>query len=267
LGAFAFLSAIYTQLNVPFLQYITGENSEVAFYTTSVRMYKIFIALFSAISGVMIPRMSVLVNENKFDQISKLVDKNFRLLFYFALPIILFTFVFAGDFISIIAGDEFVSADNPMRLAMLMLIIIGTEQIFILQILIPMRCDKEIVIAALSGVIVFVFFSFPIVSVYKSLGSVIIWMLSEFVVLLFVSYNVKKKINILFPFTFFIKALLISLPLFIIGSFIYYLVQNIFLRLIVGSVVFLVYSLILDLKFYKLGIANRLSKLVFKLSK
>ncbi|MCM1311418.1 MAG: oligosaccharide flippase family protein [Bacteroides sp.] len=266
LGLFAFFSAVYTQLNVPILRLLSGNDSQVAYFTTSVRLYKVIIALFSTLTGVMIPRISILVKERRFAEIHELVGKTFKLLFFFSLPVIVYIEFFAVDVVRIFAGENFDGAVVPMRIAMFMLLIVGTEQIFILQLLIPLRKDKEIVYAAIAGMILCLVVSLFLVKQFQSIGSVIVWMLSELTVLSISSFWVKKYLNVSFPFKMLVNSVFVSVPYVLIGLLSNMLIINSIIKLIVCGVAFVVYALFLEYKFYKLGMVVKLKSKLMVLS-
>ena len=82
LGGFAVLSSVYTQLITVWLGLQCGET-EVGYYTTSTRLHQVIIALFSTLTSVIIPRMSVLFKENRLTDVRQLTEKAFQILFLF----------------------------------------------------------------------------------------------------------------------------------------------------------------------------------------
>ena len=260
IGIFSMLSAIYTQMNAPILRFISGMDEEVAYYTISVRIYKVLIALFSTLTAVMIPRVSVMVNEGRMEDIKVLISKTFSLLFLFAIPAIVFTIFFACDIICVISGPGYENASWPMRIVMLMLLIAGTEQIFILQLLIPAGQDKQIMKAGMVGVAVFIISSVVFVPYLKSMGSAICWLLSELSVLITSSYSVKRFYGIRYPWKNFLRMSMSVIPYSIIGILFVMFTQSIWIRTFGGFAAFLLCGIILEEKVYKLGYMSVLIK-------
>ncbi len=191
LGLFAMLSAIYTKLSLPVLNYYCGDL-ESGYYATAMRIYQVCIALVSTLIGVLVPRISVLLKEGDIQQIKKLTRKTFMALIAFSLPIILVIFFFGNVIVCIIAGDGYQGAVLPMQIIALLLLIGGVEKIVILQLLIPMRADRQIVIAGFLGVIVWGLGTWILVEKYQSVGSAIIWVISETTVLMSASISLYK---------------------------------------------------------------------------
>lgn len=216
LGGFAVLSSVYTQLITVWLGLQCGET-EVGYYTTSTRLHQVIIALFSTLTSVIIPRMSVLFKENRLTDVRQMTEKAFQILFLFAFPVFSFMEFFASDLISLIAGPGFEAAVFPMRIVVFQVFIIGTEQICILQILIPMQKEREILRAAICGVSVCLLGGGLLIPQMHSMGAALTWFFSELAVMLVALHYVKAFLGINFPFAMFCRYACISLP-YVLGA-------------------------------------------------
>lgn len=216
LGGFAVLSSVYTQLIAVWLGLQCGET-EVGYYTTSTRFHQVIIALFSALTSVIIPHMSVLFKENNLTDVRQLTEKAFQSLFLFAFPVFFFMEIFAPDLIYIVSGAGFEAAVFPMRIVAFLVFIIGTEQICILQLLIPMQKDHEILCAAFCGVAVCLLGGCLLIPKSSSMGAALTWTFSEIAVMLVALHYVRVFLRIKFPFAMFFRYALVSLP-YVIGG-------------------------------------------------
>lgn len=215
LGVYTLLTSMYTSFNVAYLGFVAGEK-QVGFYTTAIKLYSIWLALFSTFTGVMLPRMSILVNEKKFDEQNRLVKKSFDLLFTFSLPIIICASFFAPMIIRIIAGVGFEGAILPMRIVMPLILIIGIEEILIIQLLMPLKKDSAILINSLIGAFIGLALNFIFVSTYKSVGSSIVLLVSEISVLITSQFFIQKFIGFKFPFAKLFLQIIQNIPTFLI---------------------------------------------------
>lgn len=132
------LTSMYTSFNVTFLGFVTNVT-EVGYYTTATKLHGIILAFFTAFTGVMLPRMSALVAENRMDEVKRLINKSFDLLFMISIPLIVFSIYFAPEIIYLISGNGYEGAITPMRMVMPLVLIIGMEQILIVQLLMPLK--------------------------------------------------------------------------------------------------------------------------------
>lgn len=256
LGLFALLSAIYTQLNVTYLSFV-ADDEQVGYYTTSIRLYTVLIALFSTITGVMIPRVSVLMQERKSEEMRRLVHRTFILLFCFAFPVVIFMEVYAPDIISIFAGSHFLPAVTPMRVVMLLVFIIGSEQIFILQLLIPAQKEKAMLYCVSFGCLSCILINILFTHKLLCLGSALAWIGAEIAVLISSSYFVKKYLMIQFPLHLFLRVLTYSLPLAGIAILIACCIETPLLRLALAGLIFAPYAFIMADKLLVLGLTEK----------
>lgn len=261
LGIFAMLSAVYTKLSLPLLSFVAG-NEEAGNYATATRVYQLIIALLTTLTGVMIPRMSILVKEGKTDLIRDYTLKSFKFLFLFTLPLICYVEIFSPDIIHIFAGKGFDGAIMLMRIIMVQLIIIGSAKIVVQQLLVPMRKDWTIVKAGLAGVLVWSLLSVILVPQCHGIGTSIVWIFTELTVLLIALVEVKRTFAITFPLTLFLKACVMSLPYLVIGYLVFYFIPHPLLRITISSVLYLGYAALLDAYFFKTGIISSLSRFI-----
>lgn len=212
LGLYYMLTSMYTSFNVAYLGFVSGET-EVGYYTTAVKLYTILISLFTAFTGVMMPRMSSLIAEGKYNDFKCLTGKSIDVLLMFVMPIIVMTIIFAPQIISVISGPGYETAIVPMRIIVPLLLIIGYEQIIIIQILTPLRKDKAILINSALGGLIGLLMNFWLVSDLRSVGSAIVWVAAEITVLCSGQYFVTKFIGTKFPFAKVITQLFWALPI------------------------------------------------------
>ena len=241
LGLFAMLSAVYTKLSMPVLSF-TCSDQDAGYYATATRMYQVIIALISSLISAIIPRMSVLIKEGKTAEIERMTKMAFQLLFFIAFPVIIFMELFTPDIILLFAGKGFEQAITPMRIVMIQVLVIGTEQIFILQLLIPLKRDKWVVYSGVAGVAVWAILSAILVPRFHAIGSAIVWVSAELTVLVCASFEVKRVLGFTFPWGYFRKGILIALPYIgfcILSKMVF---ANVLFQLGGASVLFLIYA-------------------------
>ena len=255
LGIFAMLSAIYAKLSLPVLSFLTN-NQEAGNYATATRIYQVIIALISTLTGVMIPRMSVLIKEGQLDLVQKYTNTAFKLLFLFAFPLICFVEIFATDIISLFAGHGFEGAIPCIRIIMLQLIIIGAEKIIVLQLLIPLRKDRTIVKAGVAGVIVWGIFTILLVPRFQSTGTTLVWLAAEMTVLIIACIETKKALSINFPIKLMNMSIIYAIPYMLIGWLVFITTGTPIIRVLVSIPLFMAYASFLEVKVYKTGLLS-----------
>ena len=246
LGSYLLLTSMYTTFNVAYLGFV-GDTTEVGYYTTATKLYLIIMSFFTAFTGVMMPRMSSLIAEGKIQDFRRLIDKSINALLAFAFPLIIIGEICAPQIIRIIAGEGYEGAIFPMRIVMPLMAIIGYEEVIVLQVLSPMKKDTAILKNSFIGAIVGILLNILIVPRYLSVGTSIVWVMSECTVMLAAQYYVSKYIEYKMPVLSFIKRLLYSLPIVIVLFFINRIIESVWISLIVVSGISLIYCVFIEL--------------------
>ena len=183
LGVYNILTSMYTTFNVAYLGFVAG-NVEVGYYTTSTKIHSIILMMFTAVTGVLMPRMAVILSKRKYNEYVNLIKKSLIILFVFSLPAISFIELFSPTIIQLIAGTGYEGAITPLRIIAPLILIIGLEQILITQSLMPMGKDKAILFNSVLGASVGLIMNIILVPYWASIGSAIVWVISEISVML-----------------------------------------------------------------------------------
>lgn len=212
LGIYQLLTSLYKNLNIVYLGF-EGGNEQVGYYTTATKLHGIILALFTAFTSVIMPRMASLVSEGKKKEFELLFKKSIMILFAFSVPIMCLCAIFSDSIIRIISGAGYENATPSMQIVIPLVFIIGYEQILVYQILMPLKKDKSIFVNSIVGAIVGLFLNILLVPYLHSIGSALVWLISETGVLISAQFFVSKYANMMFPFKYAAKYVILYVPL------------------------------------------------------
>ncbi len=181
LGIQALMTSTYMTFNVMWLG-LVSTDVQVGYYTTAFRLYFIAISLFGAYTAVMIPRMSAIVAEGNNELFRVLLRKSFRICILFCIPIIIVGVIFTPFIIYLVAGHGYEGAIIPMRIIMPAVLFVCIAQVIALQILVPFKKDKALLVASIAGASLALIFNFIFVKNYGAIGSALTLLFSEFCV-------------------------------------------------------------------------------------
>lgn len=249
IGLYVLMSSMYTTFNVIYLGY-TSSEVQVGYYTSATKIFGMIIALFSAFTAVMLPRMSAVLSEGRDDEFWGIVTKVLRVLFCGGVPIVLLMEAEAADIIRIISGPGYEGAITPMRIISPLILIIGMEQVYVLQTMMPKKYDREVLFNSIIGAVVGVTLNVLLVRSMEAIGSSIVWLLSEMTVLGCSIFVVTRKAGVRFPFRILMSEVLKCLPLGVLLVFIPGLPCVFYVRFILASVLTVVYFFLLNLVFF-----------------
>ena len=246
IGLYTIMASLYTSFNTIYLGFVSTET-QVGYYGTAAKIYGMVIALFTAFTAVMLPRMSAVLAEGREEEFRGIVQKVLRVLFCLGVPVILLMEAEAPDIIRIISGPGYEGAIVPMRILTPLVLVIGIEQVLVLQTMMPKKYDREVLVNSVLGAIVGVSLNILLVRRLASVGSSIVWLSSELVVLAGSVWVVSRRAKIPFP----LRELLVEIGKYLVLALLLGLVTRLpgpfYVRFIVACAVTAVYFLALNL--------------------
>ncbi len=250
LGVYNILTSMYTSFNIMYLGLSCG-TTEVGYYSTAVKFYTIIMSVFTAFTGVMMPRLSALYSEGKMSEFLRLSNKSVDLLLSSVIPLVVFVFSFADEIIYLIAGPGYEDAALPLKIIAPLLLIIGYEQVIIIQMLLPLKKDKVILINSIVGATIGITLNILIVPYLRSVGSAIVWISSEITVLSFAQHFISKEFPFSFPWKKLLERVALTIPLLIFIYLFKFVDMNFISGLLLGLFIIISYFLLVECIFYK----------------
>ena len=263
LGVYWFMNSMYTTLNVAFLGFATNDI-EVGYYTTANKLLTVIMTMFTALTSVMVPRISVALKSNDNSEAKALIRKAINALMLFAIPLIFFVFPFSQELIYLMSGKGYEGATTPLQIMTPLFFLVGYDQIIVLQTLLPMGKDKDIlrnsILAASVGIISNIFLTLN----FGKNGSAIVLILAELSVLLSSQFCVTKYLGLKIPFKLIIKHIIGFSPIIIICYVIKYFINSYVISLIVSASIICCYIFLAGRFILKNSILTNLKTPLFK---
>lgn len=263
LGVYWFMNSMYTTLNVAFLGFATNDI-EVGYYTTANKLLTVIMTMFTALTSVMVPRVSVALKSNDNSEAKALIRKAINALMLFAIPLIFFVFPFSQELIYLMSGKGYEGATTPLQIMTPLFFLVGYDQIIVLQTLLPMGKDKDIlrnsILAASVGIISNIFLTLN----FGKNGSAIVLILAELSVLLSSQFCVTKYLGLKISFKLIIKHIIGFSPIIIICYVIKYFINSYVISLIVSASIICCYIFLAGRFILKNSILTNLKTPLFK---
>ena len=235
LGLYALMTSMYLTFNVMYLGLIGG-NVEVGYYTTAFKLYSVVLGLFTAFTNVMLPRMSSLIANGDKENFQLLVNKSFYLMSFFCIPMILCSVILAPQIVYILSGNGYEGAILPMRIIMPAALFVGIAQVLALQVLTPMKQDKVLLMASISGGLVSLFINIIVVPSLHSVGSAIVLLIAECTVTSTYIISVIRGKYVQFQSKILGNSLLCALPSALVCLLCNFYIDNNYYCLLVGGI-------------------------------
>ena len=211
LGIYTLMTSMYLTFNVMYLGLVSN-NTEVGYYTTAFKLYSVVLGFFTAFTNVMLPRMSSLLANGEKDRFQELVNRSFSVMSTCCIPLILCSMIMAPQIVYILSGPGYEGAILPMRIIMPAAFAVGVAQVLAIQVLMPMKKDKVLLVASIIGAVVSLLINLLVVPYIESVGSAVVLLCSEAVVTgAYLWYVLAHKLTLISVKTIG-KSVLYSLP-------------------------------------------------------
>lgn len=220
---------------------------ELGNYESAEKIINIPISFITALGTVMLPHMSK-TNDEEYKK--KIMD-TFRITFFFIIPMCFGVFLISSDFSIIFFGNEFKMTGNIIKLLIPTAIFTSVANVIRTSYLIPKEKDKIYVYSTIIGAGVNLIFNLIFIKKYGAYGACIGTIVAEFFVMLyqmvytrnFIEY--KKIIKVLMEYVY--KCIPMSLIILAIG----YLMENIYLKLLLQIVTAVLFYLFINFNYIK----------------
>lgn len=216
MGLYVLLTNVYTSLNAVWLGFVT-DTDEVGYYTTATKLHTIIMAVLTSFSNILFPHVSHLLSEGKRNEFWKKVDLSLDAIFMFAFPTIVFVLVAGPQLLHLIVGDGFEGAYLPLRIITPLVLIIGIEQVVVIQILMAMHQDHTVLRNSFFGAFVALAFNVILTSSIGAPGSAIVWVIAECTILSISLVDAYSKYHYVLPFKKLGKYCLSYAPLMMLA--------------------------------------------------
>ncbi len=256
MGAYLLLTSMYTSFNVTYLGFVS-DDTQVGYYATATKLYGILLALFTAFTGVLMPRMSALLADGRIQEFKEFFFKSSGVLMAFAIPAVLAGMILAPEVVYLLSGPGYEGAITPMRIVLPLVFIIGYEQILVIQTLMPLKSDRIVFRNSLIAGVVAVALNLLIVPHLFAAGSALVWLICELLVLTLSQIAVTRLTGIKPPCGSFITQLLAYLPMCALLVGMESIVDGAFMRLLAAGVIIVLYVAAVNLLFFPESIVSQ----------
>lgn len=252
--------SIYTGLDTLMLGFMSGDQS-VGLYTAAVKMNRLILGVFGALSFVLLPRLSSLIFENNYEDFRRIAQKGIYVAYFISLPAVILLQFYADSIIHILTGTDYEPAIKTLRIIAPSIIFIAISNILGIQILFPQGKEKFVIISTVCGAFINFTINLILIPVLSQDGAAVSIVIAELIVTV-IMYLIGKKfipvklfnadiLKYFFAGGFMIIMLLLlrilfpeSIGAFILGSAFAILCYCIFLYMSKDSIILECFSLI-----------------------
>lgn len=193
-------SSVYIYLDSIMTGLLSG-NASVGYYTASIKIDKMSLSIVTALSSVLLPRLSYYIENDMNYEFDRILLKSIKVILLLSIPITIGLYMLAPEIILLFSGREFIPAILSMRIMTPIVLIISLSYFINVQVFIPLGKEKLGLKCIIFGAIVNVILNIILIPYFKHIGTAISTSITELCVtmaMIFYSryYIMDKLLNI-----------------------------------------------------------------------
>ncbi len=186
---------IYLVVNKTMLGQMDSIKS-VGFFSSSDTLVRLALTIVSSISAVLMPRIANLLAKGDKKGVNHYMDKSFQFINFLSFPLVLGLIAISSKFVPLFLGKGFGVVSNLIILESPIIILISWSIAITNQYLIPSGLNKEYIGSTFAGAISNIILNLLFIRNYGVYGAIISTLISELIVLAYLLFGIKNKLNV-----------------------------------------------------------------------
>lgn len=248
-------SMIYLQCDKMMIKFLAEDISYVGFYDQAERIIKMPLALITALSTVMLPKIANEFKKNNQEAVKNNILTAFKFSLLMSLPLMFGLSAISSDFIPWFLGKGYEEVIPVMMILSVIILFISMSSVSGSQYLTAINKTKVLTIACITGAIINIIANAIFIPKYNALGAAIGTILAELAVFIIEIHYIKEVITMKELFKHSKKYLVSGIVMFIICITIgYYLEASIItslIQIIAGGLTYFILLYVLKDDFFK----------------
>jgi len=171
-------------------------KTDVAIYAYAENLSKLPVGIVTALTTVMLPRISKLVAENQKDIGASLTGKTMQITMFLAMPIALGIGAIADKMVPWFYAEEFLRCIPLIKMLVIIIIFIAWTYVVQNQCLVPMHMDLVLVKSAMLTAVLNVCANLLLIPKFGIYGATVGTILSEMLVMVYKTFHCRKYLPI-----------------------------------------------------------------------
>lgn len=177
-------TTLYLTLDKTMIEWFSETTAENGYYEQAQKIEQMAVTAVTSLSVVTMPRMALLFNEKKNDEIRIIFRKTIRFVLFMAIPMCVGLISVADIFITLYLGNGYETSAVLLKIFSFLLIIVGLNNAFGKQILMPFGKQKKYNIGVIIGAAVNFCLNLILIPRLLSIGAAIASVIAEGTILI-----------------------------------------------------------------------------------
>ena len=177
-------TTLYLTLDKTMIEWFSETTAENGYYEQAQKIEQMAVTAVTSLSVATMPRMALLFNEKKNDEIRIIFRKTIRFVLFMAIPMCVGLISVADIFITLYPGNGYETSAVLLKIFSFLLIIVGLNNAFGKQILMPFGKQKKYNIGVIIGAAVNFCLNLILIPRLLSIGAAIASVIAEGTILI-----------------------------------------------------------------------------------
>lgn len=190
---FGFLlsSTVYINIDATMIGYMSTDFN-VGLYSTSNKLVKIIVPIICCLGTIIYPKIVQAIKNKKEEEIFNYIRLFFKFTFFLSIPAIFLLIHNSKEIIVLISGEQYKEAYKIMNILTPTLLLSPIAIFMGAQILNPNDKEKTVLKVSLVAVAINIILNYILIPKYIGIGAAIATLMTEFVVCVYRSFEVKR---------------------------------------------------------------------------
>ncbi|HGF8240296.1 TPA: flippase [Enterococcus faecium] len=187
----AISNEIYVTLDT-FMLGVFSTNSEIGFYSNSMKLMIILINVVTAMGTVILPRLSILQQKNDHKSFNNIINRVIKILLWITVPCTIGIIILAEPIVIVLFGKDFMPAAEILKILALLVIPRAFSNMS-LQVLICTKNDTKTSKVYFTGMVINCVLNVTLISSLGAIGAATASVISEIYICIVLLYYSKKN--------------------------------------------------------------------------
>ena len=222
-------NSVYLYLDKVMLGILTETKSENGYYEQTQKLIRLSLTVITALSTVMLPRVSNAVKENGEEKVKEFMNSSLKIVFLLGMPMIAGLCAISDNLVPWFMGQEFMPVINLLCICSPIFIFNGIYSIIGTQYFIPLEKEKQYTFTVMLGAFINMGLNILLIPRYQSIGASIGSMIAEAVVAIVGVFFARRFVSI--------STIASSIWKYLVGSIImFFTIRIVAVRVVPGMI-------------------------------
>lgn len=261
------ITSVYTMLDSTMLGFLSGDV-EVGYYSAATKLNKMVLGILTAVTGVLLPRLSLYAEKKDESSFELLVEKAMCVVILLGLPCTVGLILLSQSLVLLFSGSEYLPAVLPMQVISPIILIISIASLTGTQILPAVNKEKIALISYCLGAVTNVVINYLLIPRYGALGAAIGTVTAETIVtgfqIIILGKSVVKRTIFVNSFQSFLATTGMGIVVYLIITYVQNILLQIGLGVVCGVVVYGSLLFLLRNRYFRLYSSQFVGRLIHR---